>query len=246
VGGIEVTVGSPEFLRESGAPAKDWAGAVKAITEGGRTPILVKKGAEYLGALAVADPVKDDSAEAVQRLRALGLTVVMLTGDNEAAARAIGAEVGVEEVLAQVLPEDKASKVQELQARGRTVMMVGDGINDAPALAVADVGVAMGTGTDVAMETGDMVLMRGSLTGIVHALELSRATMKNIRQNLFGAFLYNVLGIPIAAGVLFPFFGILLSPVIAGSAMAFSSVTVVTNANRLRLFRPAFQPERTR
>jgi P-type Cu+ transporter len=241
VEGQEVRVGSPGFLRESGVPEDAFAGAVGAITARGRTPVLVARGMRYLGALAVSDSVKDDSAAAVARLRELGLRVVMLTGDQEATARAIGREVGVDEVLAQVLPGEKADRVRELQAQGRKVAMVGDGINDAPALAQADVGIALGTGTDVAMETGDMVLMGGSLAGVVHAMELSHATFRNIRQNLFGAFIYNVLGIPVAAGVLYPFFGILLSPVIAGSAMAFSSVTVVTNANRLRSFRPHFR-----
>jgi Cu+-exporting ATPase len=237
-GGVQTMVGSPGFFEDSEDSPESWGEAVEEITRGGRTPILVARDGRYLGALAVSDPVKEDSAEAVARLRKMGLEVIMLTGDHEAVARAIGAEVGVDEVMAQLLPAEKADRIRELQARGRRVAMVGDGINDAPALALADVGIAMGTGTDVAMETGDMVLMGGSLVGVVHALELSNATIRNIRQNLFGAFFYNVLGIPIAAGVLYPFFGLLLSPVIAGSAMAFSSVTVVSNANRLRFFRP--------
>jgi len=241
VGGVPIRVGSPGFFEDSDSSPESWGEAVEGITKAGRTPILVARDGRYLGALAVSDPVKEDSAEAVARLRDMGLEVIMLTGDHEAAARAIAAEVGVDEVLAQLLPAEKADRIRELQARGRRVAMVGDGINDAPALALADVGIAMGTGTDVAMETGDMVLMGDSLAGVVHALELSTATFRNIRQNLFGAFFYNVLGIPIAAGVLYPFFGILLSPVIAGSAMAFSSVTVVSNANRLRLFRPRFE-----
>jgi len=243
VQGVPVTVGSPAFFEDSVGSSEPWKEVVEGITGAGRTPVLVARNGGYLGALAVSDPVKRDSAEAVARLKEMGLTVVMLTGDHEAAARAIGAEVGVEEVMAQVLPGEKAERIKELQAQGRRVAMVGDGINDAPALALADVGIAMGTGTDVAMETGDMVLMGGSLSGVVHALELSKATFRNIRQNLFGAFFYNVLGIPIAAGVLYPVFGILLSPVIAGSAMAFSSVTVVSNANRLRFFRPSFSIE---
>lgn len=238
IDGTEVWVGSPPFLGELGVDGPDVDRLVRKITEAGRTPVLVARGGRALGALAVSDPVKEDSAEAVARLRAMGLRVVMLTGDHEGAARAIGREVGVDEVLAQVLPRDKAAKVEELQSEGRRVAMVGDGVNDAPALAQAHVGIAMGTGTDVAMETGDMVLMRGSLMGVVQALELSHATFRNIKQNLFGAFIYNTLGIPVAAGVLYPFFGVLLSPVIAGSAMAFSSVTVVTNANRLRFFSP--------
>jgi len=214
---------------------------IQDIAEAGQTPILVARDGAFVGALSVSDPVKEDSAEAVAYLKKMGLKVVMLTGDHDAAARRVGAEVGVDEVLSQVLPDQKAERVRELQARGRKVAMVGDGINDAPALATADVGIAMGTGTDVAIETGDLVVMGGSLFGVAHGLELSKATFKNIRQNLFGAFFYNVLGIPIAAGALYPLFGILLSPVIAGAAMAFSSVTVVTNANRLRYFRPSFE-----
>ena len=242
VGGAPIMAGSPGFFQDRHGSPESWKGVVEGLTEGGRTPILVSRDGSYLGALALSDPVKDDSAAAVARLRQMGLRVVMLTGDHQAAAQAIGAEVGVDEVLAQLLPSEKADRIRDLQAQGRRVAMVGDGINDAPALASADVGIAMGTGTDVAMETGDMVLMGESLTGVVHALELSGATFRNIRQNLFGAFFYNVLGIPVAAGVLYPVFGVLLSPVIAGAAMAFSSVTVVSNANRLRLFRPLFEP----
>jgi Cu+-exporting ATPase len=162
----------------------------------------------------------------------------MITGDNAATARAVAAQVGVDEVLAEVLPGDKAREVQMLQARGEIVGMVGDGINDAPALAQADVGFAIGTGTDVAIESADVTLMRGSLHGVVDAIAISRATVRNIKQNLFGAFVYNTLGIPVAAGVLFPFIGLLLNPVIAGAAMAMSSVTVVSNANRLRFVKP--------
>lgn len=238
VDGFRVMVGSPGFFRNPAQDPPPWMEAVAGITRDGRTPILVARGGDYLGALAVSDPVKDGSASAVSRLKELGLRVIMLTGDHDAVARAIGTEVGVDEVFSQVLPSEKADRIRELQGQGRRVVMVGDGINDAPALAIADVGIAMGTGTDVAMETGDMVLMGGSLSGVVHALELSNATFRNIRQNLFGAFFYNVLGIPIAAGALYPVFGLLLSPMIAGSAMAFSSVTVVSNANRLRFFRP--------
>ena len=237
--GEEVWVGSPAFLEEMGLNSgPEVEAGVEEITGKGRTPVLVARGGAPLGALAVSDPVKEDSREAVARLREMGHRVILLTGDHEAAARAIGREVEVDEVLAQVLPQEKADRIRELQERGQRVAMVGDGVNDAPALAQADIGMAMGTGTDVAMETGDMVLMRGSLLGVVQALELSHATFRNIKQNLFGAFIYNTLGIPVAAGVLYPFFGILLSPVIAGTAMAFSSVTVVTNANRLRFFRP--------
>jgi Cu+-exporting ATPase len=241
VEGATVRVGSPEFLSASDPDMgreQPWAETVAGLARHGRTPVLVSRNDVYLGALAVSDPLKSETVSAVARLRERGLRVIMLTGDHRGAAEAIGREAGVDEVMAQMLPCDKVRQIRELQAEGRRVAMVGDGINDAPALAAADIGIAMGTGTDVAMETGDMVLMGGSLVPMVHALELSEATFTNVKQNLFGAFFYNTLGIPIAAGVLYPVFGILLSPVIAGAAMAFSSVTVVSNANRLRFFRP--------
>jgi Cu+-exporting ATPase len=188
--------------------------------------------------MGIADALKPSSAATVKAFKKLGLEVVMLTGDNQATAEAIAAEVGIIRVLSQVRPEQKAAKIKELQAEGKIVAMVGDGINDAPALAQADVGIAIGTGTDVAIAASDITLISGDLQGIVTAIQLSHATMQNIRQNLFFAYIYNVAGIPIASGILFPFFGWLLSPIIAGAAMALSSVSVVTNALRLRKFQP--------
>ena len=195
------------------------------------------------GVVAVADPIKDDSKAAIARLHAIGLKVVMLTGDQLATARAVAQQVGVDEVFADVLPQDKAAKVVALQQRGEIVGMVGDGINDAPALAQADVGFAIGTGTDVAMESADVTLMRGSLHGVADAIAVSRATVRNIKQNLFGAFIYNLLGIPVAAGILYPMFGVLLNPMIAGAAMAMSSVTVVMTALVAVLVRRIVKPE---
>jgi Cu+-exporting ATPase len=193
--------------------------------------------AELAAVIAVADPIKSDSIEAIKRLQNNGIRVVMLTGDNRMTAKAVASMVGITEFVAEVMPEDKAKKVAEYQANGEIVGMTGDGINDAPALAHANVGFAIGTGTDVAIESADITLMRGSLHGLADAIAVSKATLTNIKQNLFGAFIYNVAGVPFAAGVLYPFFGLLLSPVIAGAAMAFSSLTVVTNANRLRFFK---------
>jgi len=214
------------------------------LADDGKTPMYVAVDGQAAGIVAVADTVKEDSAEAISALHKMGIEVVMITGDNrrtaEAIARHAGFRAGVDRVLAEVLPEDKVHNVHLLQAEGKKVAMVGDGINDAPALAQADVGLAIGTGTDVAIEASDITLIKGSLKGVVTAIEVSRATMRNIKQNLFGAFVYNVLGLPVAMGVLFPFFGLLLSPLLAGAAMAFSSVTVVGNANRLRGFRPRF------
>jgi len=212
----------------------------KSLADDGKTPMFIALDGKAAGIIAVADTVKEDSTEAIKALQGLGIEVVMITGDNRRTAEAIARKVGVTRVLAEVLPEDKAKNVQLLQAEGKKVAMVGDGINDAPALAQADVGLAIGTGTDVAIEASDITLIKGSLKGVVTAIEVSRATMNNIYQNLVGAFFYNVLGLPVAMGLLFPFFGLLLSPLIAGAAMAFSSVTVVGNANRLRGFKPKF------
>jgi Cu+-exporting ATPase len=212
----------------------------KALADDGKTPMYIAIDHKAAGIVAVADTIKEDSAEAIAALQQMGIEVVMITGDNRRTAEAIARKVGVKRVLAEVLPEDKAKNIQLLQAEGMKVAMVGDGINDAPALVQADVGLAIGTGTDVAIEAADITLIKGSLKGVVTAIEVSRATMTNIYQNLVGAFFYNALGVPVAMGLLFPFFGLLLSPMIAGAAMAFSSVTVVGNANRLRSFRPKF------
>jgi len=186
------------------------------------------------GIIAVADTVKEDSKTAIATLKALGLEVVMLTGDNRRTAEAIARQVGIDRVLAEVLPQDKAHNIQKLQLEGKKVGMVGDGINDAPALAQSDIGFAIGTGTDVAIEAADVTLISGSLRGVEMAIDISKATMSNVYQNLVGAFIYNGLGIPVALGLLYPFTGILLSPLLAALAMSFSSVTVISNANRLK------------
>jgi len=234
VDGARVVVGNPALMVERGVDVSVLADEAARLATEGRTPVYAAVDGVLAGLIAVADPVKPTSVEAVRRLRRLGIEVVMLTGDDARTAAAIAREVGIERVVAEVLPGDKAREVKRLQEAGRVVAMVGDGVNDAPALAQADVGIAIGTGTDVALEASDITLVGGDLNGVVTAIELSRRTMRVIRQNLFWAFFYNVLGIPVAAGVLYPFFGILLSPVVASAAMAFSSVSVVTNSLRLR------------
>jgi P-type Cu+ transporter len=239
VAGHTVLVGTARLLADAGIDASVLQDAAAALSADGKTPVLAAVDGEPAGVLAVADPVKDDSAAAIAALRHLGVEVVMLTGDNATTAAAIARRIGVRRVLAEVLPEHKAAEIRRLQAEGRKVAMVGDGINDAPALAQADVGMAIGTGTDVAIEAADITLISGSLAGVVTATSLSRATMRNIRQNLFFALAYNAIGIPVAAGILYPAFGIRLSPIIAAAAMALSSLSVVTNANRLRRYHPA-------
>jgi len=223
VEGRQVAIGNRRMMEASGIPASVADRSMFAAIDG-----------KVVAALAVADPVKETTPEAVKALHAEGIRLVMLSGDSRRNAEAVGKELGIDEVIAEVLPEQKVEKIKALQAQGRFVAMAGDGINDAPALAQAQVGVAMGTGTDVAIETASVTLVKGDLRGIVKAIRLSRATMRNVKQNLFFAFVYNALGVPVAAGVLYPFFGLLLSPIFAGAAMAMSSVSVVSNALRLR------------
>jgi Cu+-exporting ATPase len=232
-----VLFGNARLMNDNNIDLADLVQQAEQLAQAAQTPMYLAVDNKIAGIVAVSDPIKEDSKQAVARMHELGLKVVMLTGDNAATAKAVARQVGVDDVIAEVLPQDKADKVAELQETKAVVGMVGDGINDAPALARADVGFAIGTGTDVAVESADVTLMRGSLHGVVDAIAISRATVRNIKQNLFGAFVYNSLGIPVAAGILYPFLGVLLNPIIAGAAMAMSSVTVVSNANRLRFFK---------
>ena len=238
VGGRRVLVGNQRLLGDAGVDPAPLDAAAERFSAEGKTPMLVAVDGAAAGVVAVADTLGGDAVASVQALRRLGLEVVMLTGDNRRTAEAVARTAGVDRVLADVLPGDKAAEIRRLQALGRRVGMVGDGINDAPALAQADVGIAIGTGTDVAIEAADITLISGELTGLVTAITLSAATMRNIRQNLGFAFGYNALGIPVAAGVLYPVIGLLLNPMIAAAAMAASSLSVVSNANRLRRFHP--------
>ncbi|WP_323844286.1 heavy metal translocating P-type ATPase [Microbulbifer magnicolonia] len=237
VEGKTLLFGNEKLMRERNIELGDFVEKAQILAAEAKTPMYFAVDNTLAAIIAVADPIKEDSIAAIKRLQHNGIRVVMLTGDNRATAKAVAEKAGIKEFFAEVLPEDKSKKVQELQMEGEVVGMTGDGINDAPALAIANVGFAIGTGTDVAIESADVTLMRGSLHGLADAIAVSKATLRNIKQNLFGAFIYNVAGVPFAAGVLYPFFGLLLSPVIAGAAMAFSSLTVVTNANRLRLFK---------
>jgi Cu+-exporting ATPase len=231
VDGRKVAVGNPALMVDLGALQK---AVISELVQPGGTVLCVAIDGKYVGNLGVADRVKESTPAALRDLKAHGIRIVMLTGDNRIVAESLAKTLGIEEFEAEVLPEKKLEIIRKLQGQGRVVAMAGDGINDAPALAQANVGIAMGTGTDVAMQSGGITLVKGDLTGILRARNLSQATMRNIRQNLFFAFIYNAIGVPIAAGVLYPFFGLLLSPIFAAAAMSFSSVSVITNALRLR------------
>ncbi|NVM23060.1 MAG: copper-translocating P-type ATPase, partial [Desulfobacterales bacterium] len=237
IGQKRVLLGNIKLMNERGVVLNAMAQKGEHLSVEGKTPMFVAVDGKPAGIIAVADTLKENSRAAIADLRHLGLEAVMLTGDNQRTAEAIARQVGVDRVLAEVLPEQKAEQVKRLQAEGKKVGMVGDGINDAPALVQANVGIAIGTGTDVAMESADITLISGDLRGVVTAIALSKATVRNIKQNLFWAFAYNTILIPVAAGVLFPFFGILLNPIFAAAAMGLSSVTVVSNALRLSRFR---------
>jgi Cu+-exporting ATPase len=238
IDGKRLLLGSAAFLKQEGLDVTAAEAKADPLRGEGATVVLLATiddtGAHAEGLLAVSDPVKETTPEALKQLSADGIRVVMLTGDNKRTAAAVAGRLGIDTVEAEVLPEDKARIVQKLKAEGRIVAMAGDGVNDAPALAAADVGIAMGTGTDIAIESAGVTLVKGDLLGIARARHLSQATMRNIRQNLFFAFIYNSAGIPLAAGVLYPFFGLLLSPIVAAAAMALSSVSVIANALRLR------------
>jgi Cu+-exporting ATPase len=234
VEGSALAVGNAALMADHSVDSAPLAAAVEQLAADGKTPMYVAIDGTLAAVVAVADPIKESSREAIRRFHDLGLEVVMLTGDNRRTAEAVARQAGIDRVVAEVLPDGKVAEIARLQSEGKVVAMVGDGINDAPALAKADVGMAIGTGTDIAVEAGDVVLMRGDLRAAAHAVVLSRRTMRTMKQNLFWAFVYNVIGIPIAAGVLYPAFGVLLSPILASAAMAFSSVSVVANSLRLR------------
>jgi len=234
VEGRTVALGNHRLMQDLGVPIGDLAERADALRRDGQTAMFVAVDGRIAGLVGVADPIKESTPEALRLLRESGVRVVMLTGDSRATAETVARKLGITEIEAEVLPDQKSAVVKRLQAEGRIVAVAGDGINDAPALAQAHVGIAMGTGTDVAMESADITLVKGDLRGIARARRLSQATMRNIRENLFFAFVYNALGVPIAAGVLYPLFGLLLNPIIASAAMSFSSVSVIFNALRLR------------
>lgn len=238
VEGKNVVLGNLKFMKDSNADIKNFEIKAEGFSNEGKTPIFLAVEGRTVGLFALADTLKEKSIEAVDALHEMGLKVIMITGDNKRTAEAISNKIKIDGVLAEVLPKDKANEIKKLQGEGKKVAMVGDGINDAPALAQADIGIAIGSGTDVAMEASDITLIKEDLRGVITAIQLSKQTMRTIKQNLFWAFFYNAAGIPIAAGILYPFFGILLSPIFASVAMAFSSVSVVTNSLRLRNFRP--------
>ncbi len=243
IGNREVLLGNEKLMQQKNINVDELQAEVNTRSAEAKTPVYFAVDGKASGVITIADPIKSDSKVAIAQMQKQGLKVVLLTGDNKITAEAVAKSVGINEVIANVMPDEKADKVKQLQQQGNIVGMVGDGINDAPALAGADVGFAIGTGTDVAIESADITLMRGSLHGVVDAIIISRATVKNIKQNLFGAFVYNTLGIPVAAGALYPLMGLLLNPMIAGAAMAMSSVTVVTNANRLRYIKTHLRGE---
>jgi Cu+-exporting ATPase len=237
VDGYDVALGNQALMESLGVDASQLINRAEELRNEGQTVMFVAVDGKPAGLVGVADPIKESTPEAIHALHAERIRIVMITGDSKTTAQAVATKLGIDEVLGEVLPHEKADKVMQLQAEGRIVAMAGDGINDAPALAQAQVGVAMGTGTDVAMESAGVTLVKGDLRGIMRARRLSRATMGNIKQNLFFAFAYNTLGVPVAAGILYPFFGLLLSPMIAAAAMSFSSVSVIGNALRLRRVR---------
>jgi Cu+-exporting ATPase len=236
VDGKQVVIASINHFKTLGVDLQALEAPLAHAAKQAHTPIAVAIESQAVALIAIADGIKPDAASAINSLKAQGIRTVMLTGDNQYVANVIGEQLGIDDVISEVLPDEKAAHITSLKRRYQHVAMVGDGINDAPALALADVGIAMGNGSDVAIESAPMTLLNSNPESVSYAISLSRATVRNIKQNLFGAFIYNTLGIPIAAGVLYPLFGFLLSPVFAGAAMALSSITVVTNANRLRKF----------